>query len=344
MKILGFFSVTFFIFSLSFRAFSDHHETTETEEVTKKFGLQFDYDVSANYTDTKQADMDSVKTTVISQTGYLGATFTPVPDIIGTVYFNLFGDSSDNDNKRTEVAMVTYKHSELFSFSGGKNYLNFGGRDNMNWNYATIAVSPYTDMMGPFSASAPMMSGTVAAGIGAFTLMITDDIKEVESKQPTALLEWNGSFGIFQPLLQLAPYNLGRSLQTSLSLGFDSNGYSGYLDVVVDARDANDNTTNYTNIVFELNYSGSSLSPFLKVATFDTKQPTKDLKGNSSADKYDDNGMVALLGTNFNGVSQYFAPYLAVVSQSKKDLKAGSIDDTETLTMTSLIFGVGGSL
>lgn len=322
----------------------------------------FDYDASFTYSDNGSAKTDGVDpdaTMVAGQTGYLGFSAEVKKDVTADVYYSLFGDTL---NGGLEVAKATQRFNKMFSASVGVDYTNMLGWDNKNLIFSTIVYSPIVDNS-PLAASATMFQAMFSLGAaGDITLQFLDDqgyeLDEsgnaqfgalATQKQPAVTFQWMGSFGPVTPLVQVVPYDEGRSLSYAVGLGVEAAGLTAYLDYVSDSRTMSKSITGgeevtdvQTSINLDLLYAAGAVSPFLKVVSYDKVQDGTDLEVNSDADTIDDNALIWTVGTNLDFVADYWVPYVALKSTSFAVNDANG--EKETRTNMDVILGVGGTI
>jgi hypothetical protein len=342
-------------------------------ETKKTFG--FNYDVNVSHSDNGFQKQDGAKdpaaTVSIGQTAYLSFNLETTDSVVGDAYVNLM---ADNFHDMVEVAKASKGFGKMFTLAAGKDYLKFGGYDNMNNGYATIFVSPYTANLAPMATSQTMAMATAHMGVvGNLSLMVTNDVvagtdadsdgvddvtgdniswlhHNTSTKQPAYMVEWTGTFGPVTPLLQYLSYDIAKSHQISFGAKLDLAGLVAYVDYVHDLRAANtaagNRMTNFRNVVADVSYNAGEVTPFVKYATFSAIQPDTDHQGNQSATSYNDNGTTWMVGVNVNAISDSFVPYLAVVQASSDVLKDNTAvsGSTETKTNLSMMVGVSGSI
>jgi len=191
--------------------------------------------------------------------------------------------------------------------------------------------------------------------------------KNDKAKGPAMTVEWMGDFDGWKPLVQLSSYDLNKSMYFVLGVQGKAAGLGLSLDYIMDNRTnhqyADDGTTRtgedaknvLTGINAEVNYAMADFTPWVEYHSYANKQGDnkdagmEDQEGNvavatsmaSESDYWDDNGTSISVGTNCNAMGQGYTPYLAVVQQSGKFLKADG--ETETLSNLMVKLGVFGA-
>ena len=315
--------------------------------------IGFDYDVSIKYDDdglSKTSTFNPPSTTTVSQTGYLSVVGSSEDDVSYEIYFSL---TSGIVNDAVEVALAKKALTDDVTLAVGKTYLNKGGWDEKNINYATIAVSSYVANINPLKSSDTVAQVDTNLGdLGALTIQITNDVlnngtngyHNQDQRQPAGLIQWIKDYDSFTPLVQFIPYDSGHSTQMVLGLKVHTGKLTAYFDLVNDKRsNTNKETTTYNSIVADVTYEAGSLTPFFKFSTFDAKQET-DQKGNATANVLDDNATTLMVGATIHGISENFAPYFAFVNRSAKFITNGITNETQSRNGNQIIAGIGGSI
>ncbi len=169
-------------------------------------------------------------------------------------------------------------------------------------------------------------------------------------KNPAYLLEWLGSFGPIQPLIQYGTYDLGHSSLYAVGVKFKTDkmsvaadyvnhkqGYKGtYNDAAKKSPAMHDVHTRY-NLTGE--FKAGMVSPWLHYSKYDKEQDTnggKQPKVNSSTSKFDDNLSAISVGSTLNTWGEAFSPFLSLERQSGKFLDKNKNDSDMSRLITTV--------
>ncbi|SMF22698.1 hypothetical protein [Pseudobacteriovorax antillogorgiicola] len=283
-------------------------------------------------------------------------------DLSWTVYFNV---DSEAVSDGIEVAKATKKFGSL-TVHAGKDYTHSGGWDNENADYDVNLVNQFTSDYVFGGGAAKLVQLDYQLGQHTLSLQLTDDVVKTsldgdgscpevtrnclrysgDKGQPAFLFEYVGILPPhFQPLLQIASYDNGHSLETTVGVQFNFFTVTGYLDYVLNKvgyqLGDEDLVDTMSAITFDLRYQAPKYVLRLKYVDFDVEQDT-NISANSDRESFDDNHTGVQLGFDWTAYGAEFTPYLELIQISQDVLDNGG--EEETLNEMSLIAGVKGSI
>ncbi len=216
---------------------------------------------------------------------------------------------------------------------------------------AFTLAKDYSDQTAPSGSGATATTGCTASGAGCKSWNGRD-----VQKQPAFLLEWIGSFGELQPLVQASSYDLGKSSIVSAGLRYKNEILDSYIDYTLDTRvkkgldpvtgDAREEKNKIGGLAVYGEFKAGALSPYLMFTTLDvadyTAEGAKEPKVNSSATKLDDNEQTIALGTYFENWGALYRPYVGIASVKGKYVKDATAGTEEDRTRLDLMAGLTG--
>lgn len=257
------------------------------------------------------------------------------------------------DKSSMEYGYIKWNATKMFSVLAGQDKVAQNGvyekLDTSYRFYAPFNVNGYKNTY------QHMIAGNADLGsAGTFTLQLFDDqnLKDEEARDfskdgagshPTYAFQWSGKFGGLKPLVQAGAYDNQKSNWFSVGTLYEFGPVGGHFNTQITNnayRDANDKEVKdtLTGIELEVYYNVTkSIAPYLYIANFDNKQAGTDLKVNSAAGVYDDNGQLIVLGVNMQE-TEVLKTYFGV------EMKSGKFSDLnnkeETRTNTSIKIGI----
>jgi len=179
------------------------------------------------------------------------------------------------------------------------------------------------------------------------------DGKEVQ-KQAAVISEWIGKYGIFQPLIQFASYDQGKSSTWSVGLRLKSDQFDIHADFVTDNRIKRgfDGTANQEekNVLrgYALHgeWSIKKFTPYFHLSSFDLDQfeakGTADIKVNSQYNKFDNNNLTFGIGSHYDLVTEAFRPYFLLASKSGEFVDPKDSLKSKKFTEMQVLVGLTG--
>lgn len=209
----------------------------------------------------------------------------------------------------------------------------------------------------------PMVGITSTSGAGTLTLQLTRDTSLAGSpwsstdaagnliqRQPAVVFEYLGAFAGFQPLLQAAAYDLGKSTVLSLGLRYEN-------DLLVVLADHNSHTVNdkgstsstmeeetrHTSQVLQADFKMGGFTPFMHYSRWvrDEYVPTGgSATATNSAGVFDDHAGRLGMGLILHRIGPGFEPWFTYESTTGRFTTTGG---TETdMTLSRIRIGVNG--
>jgi hypothetical protein len=266
--------------------------TAACSELTMGTNIWLDYDISIQCEEEGQ-DKTS---TIVKQVTYLSVNGGARHNASYEVYLNLTGEYMEES---LEVASIQRRVTDSVSVSVGKMYLNKGGWDEKNLGYSTITTSKYVYDITPMNYSDTVFQLETNSAFGSVTLQLSKDV---------SIFEWSKPMGALTTLLQVVPYDSGKSTQIAMGLAIKVDQFAGYFDIVNDWRKTEaDEKELYTSAVADLTYKTGLIDPFLKFSML-----------SAESSEYENNSQI-MMGTTINYFSNGFSPYLAVIANNPSD-------------------------
>ncbi|MEY4631112.1 MAG: hypothetical protein RIQ81_1232 [Pseudomonadota bacterium] len=264
------------------------------------------------------------------------------------------------DGASVEHAHATWKATDMFAVTMGKDYVRQGGFSNADNEFNNVwgnraqyaAFDRYAE-----SLSLHIMPG----GSHNVTVQLVNDVMPDDAatadvvegmasyntthKQPAAILEYTGEFGGISPIVQYGSYDLNHSkfFDVGLRAKFGATGLTfDYGVTTVAYKSLKDKTASYNNITLRAEHDLGSAKPFVWYNSFnrtDKDLGTEEVKTNTSTANWDDNanqisvGAFLPMGANWN-------PYVAYRMKSGKFENAAG--EEKTGSMSQLAIGATG--
>lgn len=174
-------------------------------------------------------------------------------------------------------------------------------------------------------------------------------------KQPAVLLEWAGTYGSIQPLVQYSTYDRAKSSIVSAGVRFKSEVVDAYVDYTLDTRktkklnaatgqfEGQDKKINGLAVYGE--YKAGALSPFIQYTTLNVDDYTTGGAPEPDTNKdgsLNDNEQTAVIGTYFESWGGLYRPYVALAQFTGKFMKDPATAEKEDRSKTDLMAGLTG--
>lgn len=245
-----------------------------------------------------------------------------------------------------DIAYVSWKASDMFSMTMGKDYVRQGGFSNQDNTFNHI----WGDRTQALTFGRNQESLSLHYTLGAMhkvTVQLVNDIVDIaettakeaqyntSSKQPAAILEYSGEFGSIKPLIQYGQYDLNhssfwnvgaRAKLDATSLTFDYGANSEFM-VVGDS----DKASVSGNMTLRAEHDMGTMVPFFWYNAFNVTD--KDVNGgtekktNTTA-KWDDNATQISIGSSFKNFGDNWTPYVAYRMTSGKFMNSANKEKT----------------
>lgn len=258
--------------------------------------------------------------------------------------------SYSTTHNELELGNATLMLGDMFSVLVGRDKTAQGGWHGMDhyMEYTDLhsaAASAYVSGAKPFETFEDMVALNVNLA-GTLTLQLVDDVKmettttvddsgnetvtvtgnayakNDSNKGPAGILQWQGDFNGWMPLVQIGSYDLNNSQYYSIGIKGKVAGLGLMLNYLQDTRknhsvdrdDPETDTISQIDVAFDYSFGG--WTPYLAYNTFDYKQGGTDSDINTDTRNFDDNAQSISVGVVCNAVGSGYEPYLAIMSDS----------------------------
>ncbi len=276
------------------------------------------------------------------------------------------------DNNLLERFWLTNKVSDSFEINIGKQKIKTYGWNRKLLNAWNAPVRPSLQGMNPLKDAIAVEA--TYKWMGSWSLGLVKDYYDTSAtcnatatatckswnayevqKQPALVLEWTGSFGEIQPMIQYARYDRNHSQTYSAGLRMKNDMFDAFADFVVDERndravnavtgEADDHKNKIQGVVLYGEIFTGEWTPYLLGATTNVDEYTApggtEVKTNNNG-AVNDNERVLAAGVYYEGFTKVYRPYVGVASTNGKYVDPKATTEEESRSKFDIMVGLTG--
>ena len=248
-----------------------------------------------------------------------------------------------------DLANATWKASDMFAVTMGRDYVRQGGFSNWDNSFDNIWGDRIQALAFSRNATSLSLNMTPSAGHNV-TIQLVNDIMTDDPtttaandgpakynsahKQPAAILEYTGDFGPIKPIVQFGQYDMNHSSFYNVgargnfgatALSFDYGANSASMPV-----GTSDKAAVATNMTLRAEHEVGSMVPFVWFNSFNVVDKDVNPAGTetktNTAGVWNDNATQISVGSSFKNFGDNWTPYVAYRMTSGKFLSTEAVE------------------